>query len=63
MNNHINIPIPGDVPNNMLQIFQDNYSAITRDTGRLMLFAGDQKIEHMNTDFLWRQYRCKRAAS
>jgi fructose-bisphosphate aldolase/6-deoxy-5-ketofructose 1-phosphate synthase len=51
MDNHINIPIPGDVPNNVLQVFQDNYNAITRDTGRLMLFACDQKIEHMNTDF------------
>jgi fructose-bisphosphate aldolase/6-deoxy-5-ketofructose 1-phosphate synthase len=45
------ILIPGDVPNNVRQIFQDNYNAITRDTGRLMLFAGDQKIEHMNADF------------
>jgi len=51
MSNTINISIPGDIPNNMIQIFQDNYNAITRDTGRLMLFACDQKIEHMNTDF------------
>jgi len=43
--------IPGDVPNNVIQTFQDNYNAITRNTGRLMLFACDQKIEHMNTDF------------
>lgn len=46
-----NVFIPGDVPNKMIQTFQDNYNAITRETGRLMLFACDQKIEHMNTDF------------
>lgn len=45
------ILIPGDVPNNMIQTFRDNYNAITRETGRLMLFACDQKIEHMNADF------------
>jgi len=45
------ILIPGDVPNNVIQTFRDNYNAITRETGRLMLFACDQKIEHMNTDF------------
>jgi len=28
-----------------------NYKLATRDTGRLMLFAGDQKIEHLNDDF------------
>lgn len=51
MSNSTQICIPGDVPNNMIQTFQDNYNAITRDTGRLMLFACDQKIEHMNKDF------------
>ena len=28
-----------------------NYKKATRKTGRLMLFAGDQKIEHLNDDF------------
>ncbi|MFH0840851.1 MAG: aldolase [bacterium] len=28
-----------------------NYKLATRKTGRLMLFAGDQKIEHLNDDF------------
>src|SRR5260221_7046821 len=51
MNMSNDILIPGDVPNNVIQTFQDNYNAITRETGRLMLFACDQKIEHMNTDF------------
>jgi fructose-bisphosphate aldolase/6-deoxy-5-ketofructose 1-phosphate synthase len=43
--------IPGDVPNNAMHVFQENYNAITRNTGKLMLFACDQKIEHMNADF------------
>jgi len=25
--------------------------AITRGSGRLMLFVGDQKVEHLNADF------------
>lgn len=29
--------------------FKKNYAAITKDTGKLFLFAGDQKIEHMNS--------------
>ena len=29
----------------------DNFLALTHGTGRLMLFAGDQKIEHLNIDF------------
>ena len=29
----------------------DNYLKATRGTGRLMLFACDQKIEHLNKDF------------
>ena len=29
----------------------DNYMLATRGTGRLMLFACDQKIEHLNADF------------
>ena len=30
---------------------RDSYMAATRGTGRLMLFACDQKIEHLNKDF------------
>jgi class I fructose-bisphosphate aldolase len=32
-------------------VYIDNMLAATRGTGRLMLFACDQKIEHMNGDF------------
>jgi fructose-bisphosphate aldolase/6-deoxy-5-ketofructose 1-phosphate synthase len=35
----------------MRQRFRKNYVKITRGSGRLMLFAGDQKVEHLNDDF------------
>ena len=43
--------IPADVPNGMLNEYLSNYDEITLGSGRLMLFAGDQKIEHLNDDF------------
>ena len=43
--------VPLDVPPEAREIFRGNYREMTRGTGRLMLFAGDQKIEHMNDDF------------
>ena len=43
--------IPADVPNSAAQEYLKNYAAITKDSGRLMLFACDQKIEHLNNDF------------
>jgi len=45
------IHIPADVPADMRAAYEANYKTITHDTGRLMLFAGDQKIEHLNDDF------------
>jgi len=45
------IIVPLDVPKNMCDKYKDNYFEITRGSGRLMLFAGDQKIEHLNADF------------
>ncbi|MCM2465835.1 aldolase [Methanoculleus oceani] len=45
------IRIPLDVPSEEQERYRENYSAITHGTGRLMLFAGDQKIEHLNDDF------------
>ena len=44
--------IPADVPPEMHQIFQKNMNAITLGTGNLFLFACDQKIEHLNNDFV-----------
>jgi len=45
------IHTPADVPAEMRATYEAHYKTITHDTGRLMLFAGDQKIEHLNDDF------------
>ncbi|KPL07285.1 aldolase [bacterium SM23_57] len=45
------ITVPADVPADARDVYQKNYHDITRGSGRLMLFAGDQKIEHLNDDF------------
>ena len=45
------IPVLLDVPAEMRQRFRKNYVKITRGSERLMLFAGDQKVEHLNDDF------------
>ncbi|WP_292366583.1 MULTISPECIES: aldolase [unclassified Methanoculleus] len=45
------IRIPLDVPPEEQERYRENYRTITHGTGRLMLFAGDQKIEHLNNDF------------
>lgn len=43
--------IPSFVPESHHGTYLKNWSIATRDTGRLFLFAGDQKIEHLNVDF------------
>ncbi len=43
--------VPTDVPAGMVQLYMNNYLTVTKNTGRLFLFAGDQKIEHLNDDF------------
>ena len=43
--------VPLDVPKKERQRYIDNYLRITKGSGRLMLFAGDQKVEHLNDDF------------
>ncbi|MDO8642538.1 MAG: aldolase [Candidatus Woesearchaeota archaeon] len=45
------VHIPADVPIHMQREYLKNYMMVTHNTGRLMLFAGDQKIEHLNDDF------------
>lgn len=45
------IAVPCEVPERYRQDYIANYLSATRHTGRLMLFAGDQKIEHLNDDF------------
>jgi fructose-bisphosphate aldolase / 6-deoxy-5-ketofructose 1-phosphate synthase len=46
-----NFYIPADVPNGSVNEYLSNYEEVTLGAGRLMLFAGDQKIEHLNEDF------------
>ncbi len=43
--------IPADVPAAKNEDYIKNYTAITKGSGRLMLFAADQKMEHLNEDF------------
>ncbi len=49
MDNEIHIPT--DVPNGSINEYLSNADEITLGSGRLMLFAGDQKVEHLNADF------------
>ena len=46
-----NVRIPADVLPEAHETYVENYLAATRGTGKLMLFACDQKIEHLNDDF------------
>ncbi len=45
------VQVPVDVSPEMREVYIDNYMKATRNSGRLMLFACDQKIEHLNKDF------------
>ena len=45
----LNIPLT--VPQKMREQYRKNYLDATCSSGRLFLFAGDQKIEHLNSDF------------
>lgn len=46
-----NVLIPLDVPKNAQQTYVKNFDMVTQGSGRLMLFAGDQRVEHLNSDF------------
>ncbi|WP_457595764.1 aldolase [Hydrogenimonas sp.] len=43
--------LPVDVPKEKEGAFLENFEKTTGGSGRLMLFAGDQKVEHLNNDF------------
>ncbi|WP_165252038.1 aldolase [Adlercreutzia sp. ZJ304] len=45
------VRVPMDVPAESRDVYISNFLKATRNTGRLMLFACDQKVEHMNKDF------------
>lgn len=42
---------PLDVPPQLRSQYLENINMATHSTGKLMLFAGDQKVEHLNNDF------------
>lgn len=48
------IKIPLSVPSSKKSEYKNNYRLATAGTGRLLLIAGDQKIEHLNDDFFGR---------
>jgi fructose-bisphosphate aldolase/6-deoxy-5-ketofructose 1-phosphate synthase len=45
------VDVPADVPAAQKARYEENFRTMTKGTGRLMLFAGDQKVEHLNDDF------------
>jgi len=47
----MNIACPADVPETKKYEYEKNMAVATHETGKLMLFAGDQKVEHLNGDF------------
>ena len=47
------LSIPLDVPRGAARRrYEENYRLMTKETGRLFLMAGDQKVEHLNDDFV-----------
>ncbi len=46
-----NIIVPADVPAKARKAYIRNFLNLTHCTGKVFLFAGDQKIEHLNKDF------------
>lgn len=45
------VSVPADVPSSQQGVYEQNFHTMTKGTGNLMLFAGDQKVEHLNDDF------------
>lgn len=45
------IKAPLDVAPDNRNTYLQNMKRVTEDSGRMMLFAGDQKVEHLNNDF------------
>jgi len=47
-----NVKVPADVPKSMKKHYVKSFLTATKHTGNLMLFAGDQRLEHLNEDFV-----------
>ena len=43
---------PLSVPKNKVSEYKKNWQRATGKSGKLLLFAGDQKLEHLNDDFV-----------
>lgn len=43
--------VPLTVPQDLKTVYLENLKKITKNTENLFLFAGDQKVEHLNKDF------------
>lgn len=52
MSDSANVQVPLDVPQSMRDEYISNFQLMTKSTGHFMLFAGDQKVEHLNKDFV-----------
>ena len=48
----VSITLPADVPPDQHARYLANLERATEGSGRLMLMAGDQKVEHLNDDFV-----------
>ena len=47
----MNMKIPADVPPRQRINYKRHWKKATQGTGKLMLFAGDQRVEHLHKDF------------
>lgn len=50
----ITLTAPADVPASKKSAYLKNLRLLTKGTGRLFMFAGDQRVEHLNDDFYGR---------
>ena len=51
MNDALKVRVPLDVPASARDTYINNYRILTSNVDRVMLMAGDQKVEHLNDDF------------
>lgn len=47
----LKIKTPLSVPKAKKKEYEQNYKNLTNNSGRMLLIAGDQKVEHLNSDF------------
>ena len=48
----LKVHIPYDVPKTKRAEYLKNWEIATRGTGKLFMYACDQKVEHLNDDFV-----------